>query len=43
MFRRWAFRENFVSGAYLRMYLSNSLHILHTTSLGGSSCAFWGI
>ena len=31
----WAVREHFVSGAYLRMYLSNYLQILHTTSLGG--------
>ena len=35
MLRRWAVREQFVSGAYLRMYLSDCFHILHTTPLGG--------
>ena len=31
----WAVREHFVSGAYLRKYLSDCLQILHTTPLGG--------
>ena len=43
MLRRWAVgllghlavREHFVSGAYLRKYLSDSLQILHTAPLGG--------
>ena len=35
MLRRWAVCEHFVSRAYLRMYLSDCLQILHTTSLGG--------
>ena len=34
MLRRWAVREHFVSGAYLRMYLSDCLQILLTTPLG---------
>ena len=33
MLRRWAVREHFVSRAYLRMYLSDCLQILHTTPL----------
>ena len=32
---RWAFREQFDSGAYLRKYLSDCLQILHTKPLGG--------
>ena len=32
---RWAVREHFVSGAYLRKYLSDCLQILHTIPLGG--------
>ena len=32
---RWAVREHFVSGTYLRMYLSDCLQILHTTPLVG--------
>ena len=35
MLRRWAVREQFVSGAYLWKYLSDCLQILHTTPLGG--------
>ena len=35
MLRRWAVREQFVSRAYLGMYLSDCLQILHTTPLGG--------
>ena len=35
MLWRWAVRENFVSGAYIRMYLSDFFQILHTTPLGG--------
>ena len=35
MLQRWAVSEHFVSGAYLRMYLSHCLQILHTTPLGG--------
>ena len=35
MLRRWAVREQFVSGAYLWKYLSDSFQILHTTPLGG--------
>ena len=35
MLRRWAVREHLVSGAYLRMYLSDCLQILHTTPQGG--------
>ena len=31
----WAVREHFVSGVYLRMYLSDCLQILHTTPLEG--------
>ena len=34
MLRRLAVREHFVSGAYLRVYLSNCLQILHTTPRG---------
>ena len=34
MLRRWAVREHFVSRAYLIMYLSDCLQILHTTPLG---------
>ena len=30
MLRRWAVRENIVSGAYLRMYLSDCLQIRPT-------------
>ena len=33
--RRWAVREHFVYGAYLRMYLSDWLKIVHTAPLGG--------
>ena len=35
MLRRWAVREHFVSGAYLMMYLSDCLQIVHTAPLGG--------
>ena len=35
MLRRGAVREHFVSGAYLTIYLSDCLQILHTTPLGG--------
>ena len=35
MLGRWAVCKHFVSGAYLRMYLSDCLQILHTTPLGG--------
>ena len=35
MLWRWAVRKQFVSGAYLRKYLSDCLQILHTTPLGG--------
>ena len=46
MLRRWAVREHFIYGAYLRMYLPDCLQILHTTpthnTSRGSSCAFWG-
>ena len=35
MLRRWAVREHLVSGAYLRIYLSDCLQILHKTPLGG--------
>ena len=35
MLRRWAIHEHLISGAYLRMYLSDRLQILHTTPLGG--------
>ena len=35
MLRRWAVREHCVSGANLRMFLSDCLQILHTTPLGG--------
>ena len=31
MLWRWIIREHFVSEAYLRMYLSDCLQILHTT------------
>ena len=31
MLWRWVIREHFVSGAYLKMYLSDCLQILHTT------------
>ena len=34
MLGRWAVREHFVSGAYLRMYLSDCLQILLTSPLG---------
>ena len=33
MLPRLVVREHFVSGAYLRMYLSDYLQILHTTPL----------
>ena len=33
--QRCAVREHFVSGAFLRMYLSDCPHILHTTPLWG--------
>ena len=36
----WAVREHFVSGTYLRMYLSDYLQILHTTPLGGLGVLF---
>ena len=32
---RWAVREHFVFGAYLRKYLSDCLQISHTAPLGG--------
>ena len=32
---RRAVREHFVFGAYLRMYLTDCLQILHTAPLGG--------
>ena len=35
MLWRWVVREHFVSGPYLKMYLSDCLQILHTTPLGG--------
>ena len=35
MLRHWAVREHFVSGSYLRKYLSDCLQILHTTPLRG--------
>ena len=35
MLRPRAIHEHFVSGAYLRIYLSDGLQILHTTLLGG--------
>ena len=34
MLPRWAVCEHFVSGAYLRIYLSDCLQILQTTPLG---------
>ena len=34
MLRRWAIRELFISGAYLRMYLSDCLQFLHTAPPG---------
>ena len=40
MLRRWAVREHFVSRAYLRIYLSDCLQILHTTPLGGLAVPF---
>ena len=40
MLRRWAVREHFVSGAYLRMYLSDCLQILPTTPLGDLNVPF---
>ena len=40
MLQRWAVREHFVSGAYLRMYLSDCLQILHTAPLGGQVVPF---
>ena len=33
LLRRWAVREHFVPGAYLRMYFPDCLQILHTTPL----------
>ena len=36
----WAVREHFVSGAYLRIYLSDCLQILHTAPLGGPVVPF---
>ena len=41
MLRRWAIREQFVSGAY-QVLLRLSSNFTHNTSRG-SSCAFWGI
>ena len=40
MLRRWADCEHFVSGAYLRMYLSDCLQILHTTPPRGLVVTF---
>ena len=40
MLRRWAVLEHFVSGTYLRMYLSDCLQISHTTPLGGLAVPF---
>ena len=40
MLRPWAIREHFVSGAYLRIYLSDCLQIVHTTLLGGTVVPF---
>ena len=37
---RWAVREHFVSGAHLRMHLSDCLQILHTSPLGGLAVPF---
>ena len=34
MLRRWAVREHYVSGAYLKMHFSDCLQILHTTPRG---------
>ena len=41
MLRRWAVREQFVSGAYLWKHRLSS-NFTHNTSRG-ASCAFWGI
>ena len=41
MLRHWAVCKQFVSGAYLRKYLSDCLQILHTTPLGGLVVPFW--
>ena len=35
MLWRWAVGKHFVSEAYLRIYLSDCLQILHTISIGG--------
>ena len=40
MLRRWAVCEHFVSVAYIRMYLSDCLQILHTAPLGGLVVSF---
>ena len=40
MLRPRAIREHFVSGAYLRIYLSDCLQILHTTLLWGPVVPF---
>ena len=40
MLRRWAVRVHFVPGAYLRIYLSDCLQFLHTTSLGRAVVPF---
>ena len=40
---RWAIREHFVSRAYLRIYLSDCLQILHTTPPGSLVVAFGGL
>ena len=41
--RRWAVCQHFVSGAYLRIYLSESdcLQVLHTTPLGVVPCGIY--
>ena len=40
MLRPPAIREHFVSGAYLRIYLSDFLKILHTALLGSQVVLF---
>ena len=40
MLWRWAVHEHFVSGAYLRMYVSNCPQSLHTTLLGGLDVSY---
>ena len=40
LLRRWAVLKHFVSGVYLRMYLSDCLQSLHTTPLGDLVVSF---